>query len=171
MKTLLGILLFSIGTSLAQSPPVYFRTNIAGYLPEDSKLAVIITNKTLKGNFEVRNEAGKKMLAGKIKRSNADGFAPFKNFYTVDFSALKEEGNYTIELDRGRIKSNTISINASSYRGTPDVLLGFMRQQRCGYNPFFDEVCHQKDGRMMGTPASDSTYVDARGDGMMQEIS
>jgi hapalindole H/12-epi-hapalindole U/12-epi-fischerindole U synthase len=26
-------------------------------------------------------------------------------------------------------------------------LLGFMRQQRCGYNPFLDMVCHQRDGR------------------------
>ena len=42
-------------------------------------------------------------------------------------------------------------------------LLFFMRQQRCGYNPFLDMVCHQCDGRTAYGPRSDATYIDATG--------
>lgn len=49
------------------------------------------------------------------------------------------------------------------YSTLPDVLLQFMRQQRCGYNPFFDAVCHQADGRVMDGPMPDSTYIDVSG--------
>jgi peptidoglycan/xylan/chitin deacetylase (PgdA/CDA1 family) len=38
-----------------------------------------------------------------------------------------------------------------------------MRQQRCGYNPFLDSVCHLHDGRSFYAPFADETYVDASG--------
>jgi hypothetical protein len=38
-----------------------------------------------------------------------------------------------------------------------------MRQQRCGYNPFLDIVCHKKDGRTAYGPMPDSTYLDVSG--------
>jgi hypothetical protein len=38
-----------------------------------------------------------------------------------------------------------------------------MRQQRCGYNPFLDIECHQKDGKSFYGSMPDSTYVDATG--------
>ena len=38
-----------------------------------------------------------------------------------------------------------------------------MRQQRCGYNPFLDMVCHQRDGRSFYAPFPDETFVDASG--------
>jgi hypothetical protein len=42
-------------------------------------------------------------------------------------------------------------------------MLAFMRQQRCGYNPYLDLVCHQRDGRSFYGPMPDSTFVDATG--------
>jgi len=42
-------------------------------------------------------------------------------------------------------------------------LLVFMQQQRCGYNPFFNQTCHEKDGRAIGGPMPDSTYVNVSG--------
>lgn len=162
MKSVLLLLFVSITASSAQSDGIYFRTNLAGYLPADSKLAIVITNQTLKGNFSiVDSNTGKKVLTGKLSKANADGFAPFRNFYIIDFSKVTAEGNYVIETNKSR--SQPVTIDASAYNNTPALLLGFMRQQRCGYNPFFDEVCHQKDGRMMGGIVEDSTYVDARG--------
>jgi hypothetical protein len=38
-----------------------------------------------------------------------------------------------------------------------------MRQQRCGYNPWLDVVCHPFDGRTAYGPLPAGTYVDARG--------
>jgi hypothetical protein len=38
-----------------------------------------------------------------------------------------------------------------------------MRQQRCGYNPFVDAVCHSFDGRTAFGPEPAGTYVNASG--------
>ena len=38
-----------------------------------------------------------------------------------------------------------------------------MRQQRCGYNPWVDAVCHSFDGRTVDGPLPAGSYVDARG--------
>ena len=38
-----------------------------------------------------------------------------------------------------------------------------MRQQRCGYNPFLDAVCHPFDGRTAYGPMTNGTYLDASG--------
>ncbi len=38
-----------------------------------------------------------------------------------------------------------------------------MRQQRCGYNPFLDRVCHQLDGRIFEGPLPDSSFIDVSG--------
>jgi len=147
----------------SQSNEVYFRTNLVGYLPDDNKVAIVFSNQTLRGNFSIVDKDGRKYHSGKLITSKTHGFAPFKNFYAIDFSAVKAEGQYYIEIQKGKHRSGLVEIKSASYHSTPDQLLGFMRQQRCGYNPFFDEVCHQKDGRMMGGVAEDSTYVDARG--------
>ena len=45
----------------------------------------------------------------------------------------------------------------------PDQLLEFMRQQRCGYNPYVDAACHTFDGRTAFGPAPPGTYIDASG--------
>ena len=49
------------------------------------------------------------------------------------------------------------------YGELPDQLLEFMRQQRCGYNPWVDAVCHPFDGRTVDGPLPAGSYVDARG--------
>jgi endoglucanase len=165
-----NILLILLGyVAIGGYGQVYVRTNQAGYLPADSKVAIVITDETLKGSASIINsETGKRVMTAKLNKSNADGFAPFRNFYTIDFSSITADGRYVIEINK--VRSQVITISATAYNNTPALLLGFMRQQRCGYNPFFDEVCHQKDGRIMGLASDeshaaikDSTYVDARG--------
>src|SRR2546423_1202455 len=38
-----------------------------------------------------------------------------------------------------------------------------MRQQRCGYNPYVDAVCHSFDGRTTYGPEPPGTYINATG--------
>src|SRR5688500_8132036 len=38
-----------------------------------------------------------------------------------------------------------------------------MRQQRCGYNPWLDAVCHSLDGRTAYGPLPAGTYLNASG--------
>jgi hypothetical protein len=45
----------------------------------------------------------------------------------------------------------------------PDLLLGFLRQQRCAYNPWLDAECHPHDGRTAYGPLAPGTFLDARG--------
>jgi hypothetical protein len=151
--------------SNAQSPSnIHFRINLAGYLPDDAKMAIVFSNETLEGNFSVvEKESGQKVFTKKITRSKDKGFAPFKNYYELDFSKVTQPGSYYIELVEFGARSQFLQINSAVYHKTPDMLVGFMQQQRCGYNPFFDQVCHQKDGRVMDGPMKDSTYIDVTG--------
>lgn len=152
-----------LGT-MAQAPEVYFRLNQAGYLPADSKVAIVFSNQPVRGDFHlVDTETGKSALKAKVQSSGAEGFAPFKYFYRLDFSSVHQPGAYRIKLTAPHAQSEILQIGLSLYKEYPNDLLAFMRQQRCGYNPFFDEVCHQKDGRTMDGPVADSTYTDVRG--------
>ncbi|HEX6729451.1 MAG TPA: glycoside hydrolase family 9 protein, partial [Pyrinomonadaceae bacterium] len=49
------------------------------------------------------------------------------------------------------------------YRDLPDQLLEFMRQQRCGFNPFVNAACHTYDGRTAFGPLPDGTHLNATG--------
>ena len=58
------------------------------------------------------------------------------------------EGRYVLEARSTGDRSPGFSIGRAAY-GTPqEDLLFFLRQQRCGYNPYLDRVCHRRDGRM-----------------------
>jgi endoglucanase len=49
------------------------------------------------------------------------------------------------------------------YKGSADFALRYMRQQRCGYNPYLKDSCHTHDGYTMYGPMPDSTYIDVTG--------
>ena len=156
--------LFAIAASAQLTKEIHLRVNLAGYLPNDNKVAIAFSNQPLKGNFSILEKGtNRSVYVGKLIASHADGFAPFKNFYALDFSKVTQEGSYVIELVQSKVRSEVVRISHSSYHHTPDLLIGFMQQQRCGYNPFFDAVCHKKDGRVMDGPMKDSTYVDVTG--------
>ncbi|HLF32818.1 MAG TPA: glycoside hydrolase family 9 protein [Cyclobacteriaceae bacterium] len=142
---------------------IYFRINQAGYLPGDTKIAVAFSNSPIPQKFQVV-PAGTKKAAyiGKAVKSSLPGWAPFGYYYILDFSILKKEGNYQILSGKDAI-SRSFPIGPDVYDEYADGLLEFMRQQRCGYNPFFNEVCHQHDGKVMYGPVPDSTYVDVTG--------
>ncbi len=138
--------------------------NAAGYLPNDQKIAIAFSMRPLKGNFVVvEKSSNKKVYSEKIKASAAPGYGPFKYYYDLDFSTFQTEGIYEIQLPSEKSKSSRVIISQSAYKSYPEDLLGFMRQQRCGYNPFFDEACHEKDGRLMDGPEEDSTYINVTG--------
>jgi len=86
---------------------------------------------------------------------------PFDFYYAADFSRLQQPGRYVIRI--GDTFSDPFVVHDTSYQMLPDAILSFMRQQRCGYNPFLDTVCHRMDGRTFYGPWPDSTYVDVHG--------
>lgn len=85
----------------------------------------------------------------------------FPHQYLFDFSAVTSSGMYVVTAGSGA--SQPFVIDKQAFGNYQEDLLAFMRQQRCGYNPYFDEVCHQGDGRTFYAPVPDSTYIDLSG--------
>jgi len=164
MKALLALLCFTTSFLYAQTIPVYIRVNQVGYLPADTKIAIAFSNKVVKGQFEVADKkSGSTLFTGKIVASKTPGYDSHKYYYELDFTALNQEGEFEIRIPSYQAVSSAFSIGKNAYGNYHEDLLVFMRQQRCGYNPFFNHTCHEKDSRAMGGPMPDSTYVDARG--------
>ncbi|HEV2836625.1 MAG TPA: glycoside hydrolase family 9 protein [Pyrinomonadaceae bacterium] len=144
----------------AQSPP-FIRVNEVGFRPDDVKTAISLGRETLPSEFRVLNaNSGAVVFTGKPKPVNGK-WGEFTYHAELNFSPVRTEGEYMIELDGGRSRKFWIGKNV--YADTADQLLEFMRQQRCGYNPFVDAVCHSFDGRTAYGPLPQGSYLDATG--------
>jgi len=141
---------------------MYLRVNQCGYLSADQKIATAFSNAKLTGRFVVINKGtGEEVYTGKIQKAEPFRWGEYNHYY-LDFSELRQEGEYILKLSE-QAHSSSFIIGAEAYQGYTEDILGFMRQQRCGYNPFFDIVCHKSDGRIFYGDKPDSTYIDASG--------
>ena len=175
------------------------RVNQLGYLPHDSKVAVLVSREPVQVSsfsvidettgrtvFSVRNCGVRKKAKGKI--TDYGELGRIKSTARLDFSKLKEPGKFHIEascLFAGKtakmgkplkLVSPSFRIGKDVYDGTADFVLNYLRQQRCGWNPFLRDSCHTRDGIIVGyvspggsetgentSPTRDSTYLDCRG--------
>jgi peptidoglycan/xylan/chitin deacetylase (PgdA/CDA1 family) len=151
---------FSCVSTFGQS--TFVRVNQAGYLTGESKTAIAFSKTALAGKYIVRNVESREVSLSGIPRPapQPDWGSTFSHHYTLDLTDLKTPGRYVIELEDGT-RSREFPIG--QYPGYQEDLLFFMRQQRCGYNPFLDMACHLKDGRSFYGPMPDETFVDASG--------
>ncbi len=144
------------------SSAVHLRVNLLGYLEDDSKVAVAFSHRTVEAEFDLVHGATEEVvLTGTLQPSRAEGWGAFAHYYEADFSAVEAPGRYHLRV--GDHRTPTFAIGRAAYGRAHEDLLGFMRQQRCGYNPFLDRVCHQRDGRSFYGPMPDSTFVDVSG--------
>lgn len=157
-------LLFVFGLlalSCALSAQSWVRVNQAGYLPTDMKVAVVISLDEAEGSFEVYDALTDELVfKGKGKSANASKWG-MKKAYRLDFSSVTEEGGYYIKSNGA--KSPVFRIGADVYDGLADYLLVYMRQQRCGDNPFNGELCHQHDGFIVDHPTRSGEKIDVTG--------
>lgn len=164
-KFVLLLVSFCLGTFFtsrvtdAQSE-LYIRVNEVGFRPDDVKTAVAFGRDALPAEFRIVNAAsGLVAFTGKTK-TVAGRWGEFDHHAELDFIPLRATGAYLIEL--GASRSPRFSIR-TVYADLPDQLLEFMRQQRCGYNPYVDAVCHSFDGRTAYGPLPPGTYLNASG--------
>ncbi|KAB2909936.1 MAG: glycoside hydrolase family 9 protein [Ignavibacteriales bacterium] len=138
----------------------------------DSKIPILVvdsTNEQVKTakeqeitNIEqvkTNNEHKGKTFKTEIKPAGALG--NFKNTARLNFSQLTEEGVYRIHA--GGAVSSSFIISDTIYNSTADFILNYMRQQRCGYNPFLKDSCHTHDGFAIYTranPQPDSVTIE-----------
>ena len=166
MRTVLCLLfgLFITTNVMAQNSKIYVRANQVGYLPKDEKMALAFSHKKQRIRFEIVDaKTGQKIWGPAKVRRNSGTFGRYKYHYLLDFSTLDKPGYYKIKILNTGQTSLSFHIGAHVYDNMPVKILEYLRQQRCGYNPFLGQVCHTKDGRTMYGPMPDSTYIDASG--------
>ena len=163
MATILLLISLILPTQFSTSP-IHLRVNQLGYLPGETKVAIAFSHSPLKGKVFLKSEKDNSN-ALKISpiRSKREAWGTFEYYYEIDFSEINASGDYYLETEKSGDISQSFHIGPKAYRSYHEDLLTFMRQQRCGYNPFLDMVCHQRDGRTMFGPMADSTFLDASG--------
>jgi hypothetical protein len=141
---------------------LFVRASQLGYRPDDAKVAIAFSQSFLPNAFTVVAVEGQKVvLEGKPQPIAGLSWDQFSNHAELDFSRLKTPGRYMLRV--GAAQSLPFALRQDVYAELPDQLLEFMRQQRCGYNPWLDAVCHPFDGRTAYGPLTNGTYLDARG--------
>ena len=151
----------NIGLQLTRA---YLRVNQLGYLPNDLKSAVAFADAPLDPTFVlVDTTHGKVVFRGDTQPAREPNWNGAAHHARLDFTRFRTPGRYVIRLEPGGVESLPFRIARDAYGRHVEDLLGFMRQQRCGYNPLLDMVCHQRDGRTAYGPQPNGTFVDASG--------
>jgi len=148
-------------TTTAGAEELFIRANQVGYGPADRKIGIVFSQSAVPASFQVIRLGGSAVFdhaTGPLLRST---WGRFDHHAELDFSAFKKPGRYVLRC--GQAESLPFLIATDAWAGLPGELLEFMRQQRCGYNPWLDAVCHQLDGRTAYGPLTNGTELDARG--------
>ncbi len=133
-----------------------------GYSPESVKVAVLGSKEELSTkSFELVDILTGKTVFHSRNIQIYGAYACFREIFRLNFSDFKEKGTFFIRA--GRIFSPRFKIQNDVYQGGADFLLKYIRQQRCGYNPFLKDSCHTHDGFIVDQPKLDSTHIDVTG--------
>jgi len=148
-------------TGAGAGPQVFLRVNQIGYRIQHPKIAIALGRTPLPETFTVHDAVTRQVVFTGAARSVLGRWGQFSYHAELDFSVFKKPGRYYLRL--ASTESPQFTIGAASYAELPDQLLEFMRQQRCGYNPWLDAVCHPFDGRTAYGPQPAGTYLNATG--------
>lgn len=140
----------------------WIRINQLGYLPTSVKVAVLCSKEKIKiETFSLIDAKTDKTVFTSDKVTAKGAFGPFTTSFRLNFSDYKAKGEYYILA--GNTKSPTFKIDDNVYDGTADFLLKYMRQQRCGYNPYLTDSCHLDDGYIVYNPGKNGQRIDVTG--------
>lgn len=157
----LGVLSFFVHLTVsnAQSPPI-FRVNLAGYPSDMPKHALVLSQENLESNVLLFKENGDS-VGGYNLKAHKSSWHPFRYSYSIDFSEVEDPGRYFLEIENEAVQSEVFSIG--TYPAWQEDVVGFIRTQRCGFNPFTGEFCHQQDGLSFFGIEQDARLIDATG--------
>ena len=148
-------------TSFAQSSS-FIRINQLGYLASDHKIGIAFSKTQLQGSFVLRDTSNRVVFRGPLKSVHPPNWGGlFPHYYELDFSSYRQPGRTVLQLEESGVTS--VEFTIGPYGPYQEDLLLFMRQQRCGYNPYLDMVCHMRDGRTVYAPVADGSFMDASG--------
>ncbi len=167
MKRLLPLVLLLTSLTLAardtpEPASAWIRINQLGYSPNGIKVAVWASKSPAPiTEFQLVNAKTKKVVFRGEAGKAYGAYGPFSQSHRLNFSAFTRQGTYYLQA--GSVQSPVFTIGKNVYTGTADFALRYMRQQRCGFNPYLNDSCHTHDGYTLYGPMPDSTYVDATG--------
>ncbi len=163
-KTLALALLVSVASMSAKADVL--RYNQVGYLTDDVKAAVYMGNTPVEQiDFKIYCD-GKAVNPDSVVATNP--WEPFSSSARVYFTSISKPGTYEIigkdkkgnELASGKAYVGNDAYSRFAMRELP---LNYLREQRCGDNPAFEQVCHQHDGVLVLSGDRDGEHVDVRG--------
>lgn len=158
-KLIIFILLCTHTIAFSES---VIRVNQLGYLSGAAKTAVFLSDERSElQTFSIYNSLSReKVFEGEVATATAEMWGK-QSAYQFDFSDFKTEGGYYIVA--GSTHSPSFRISNDVYNGTADYILNYMRQQRCGFNPFFEDSCHVHDGIIVDHPTRTGEKIDVTG--------
>lgn len=156
------LLVFMAFNALMVKGEEWVRINQLGYLPKATKVAVLMSDQPITVNhFTLVNAFTGKVAYTSNQVQAMGAMGNMKATFRLRFSDFTQPGTYYIKV--GQIRSEIFPINGQVYRGTSDFVLNYMRQQRCGWNPYIQDSCHQKDARIKYHPTKEGQHIDVRG--------
>ena len=159
-NNLLSLLI--IFCALSAHADEWIRINQLGYLPKSIKVAVFMSEESTDiRDFQIFNAQTDQLVYTVTAVKSTGNWGNMKSTYRLDFSEMEQPGIYYLKA--GNAKSPQFPVNAQVYDGTADFLLNYMRQQRCGYNPFLKDSCHVHDGYILYHPTKTAQHIDVRG--------
>lgn len=156
------LLVFMAFNALMMKGEGWVRINQLGYLPKATKVAVLMSDQPITVNhFTLVNAFTGKVAYTSNQVQAMGAMGNMKATFRLRFSDFTQPGTYYIKV--GQSRSEIFPINGQVYRGTSDFVLNYMRQQRCGWNPYIQDSCHQKDARIKYHPTKEGQHIDVRG--------
>lgn len=139
------ILTLACTNTVYSTPSAVIRVNQVGYKPNSSKTAIILSKEALKSSkFELIDSVSGKVVYKNNFIITKWSYAKFPFSYKIDFSEVKEDGIYYLEIED--LISPSFRISENVYKSIVPNLISFYKVQRCGYtNPHLHEICHKAD--------------------------
>lgn len=140
----------------------WIRINQLGYQNQSIKIGIMVSKENLNiEKFDLIDAQTNKLVFTFNSVKAYGAYTSFVSSFRLDFTEYQKSGEYY--LSAKGIKSPIFLINNNVYDGTADFILKYMRQQRCGYNPFLKDSCHINDGFIVDNPQNDSAYINVKG--------
>ena len=162
MKKIILLIIIAISCNSHDKNNSWIRINFLGYTPQSIKNAVFVSKKFDKiDSFEIFDFYTNDLVYQSDLVDEKGSYGPYNTTFRLNFTSLRLPGEYYIKVNN--IKSDVFKIDAGVYDGTADYLLKYMRQQRCGFNPYLNEKCHLNDGFIVYHPTKSRQYIDVTG--------
>jgi peptidoglycan/xylan/chitin deacetylase (PgdA/CDA1 family) len=161
MKVILLLFVISL-ISLRASALEVIRINQLGYLPHSVKNAVYLSDQQKDiATFQLfETLSGKMVFEGKPESADPAVWGQ-QSAYRLNFSNFSKSGGYYLKA--GEAVSPSFRIDPDVYKGTADFILNYMRQQRCGFNPYLNDSCHTHDGIVVDHPTRTGEKINVIG--------